>query len=73
MGAPVGADLGTLDFGSALLFKQLGLGEGVGVAFALMVRLNNLTFGLLGVLCLIKLSLVELRHKIVEKIGKIFN
>lgn len=68
---PVSADLGTHDFGSALLFEKMGLGSEAGIVFASIVRAINLTLSIFGIMFLVKTGIQMFQDRIFKKIDRI--
>ena len=68
---PVSADIGTHDFGLALLFEKMGLGREAGVVFASVIRGINLILSVFGIVFLIKTGIQMFQDKISDKIDKL--
>ena len=71
MAPPVSADIGTHDFGSAILFYELGMGQEVGLVFASIFRVLNLILSIFGIFFLIRFGFSFLKEKILGIIERI--
>jgi len=70
---PVPAQLGTLEMSEVMVFQGFGLGAGVGVAFALVLRAMDSLECLMGILIMIKIGFELMRKRILEVIDKFIN
>jgi len=70
---PVSADIGTHDFGLALLFEKMGLGREAGIVFASVIRGINLILSVFGLVFLIKVGIDVLQGRLFKKIDKIIS
>lgn len=71
MAPPVSADIGTHDFVSVFLFKNLGMNPAAGAVFASIIRGVNLILSFVGLFFLIKFGFESLRDSLFKKVEKL--
>lgn len=67
---PVPAQLGTLELSEVMVFQGFGMGAGVGIAFALVLRAMDSLECLMGIIIMIKIGFELIRKRIFEAIDK---
>jgi len=67
---PIPAQLGALEISEGMVFQGFGLGAGVGIAFALVLRAMDSLECLMGIIVMIKIGFELIKRRIFEIIDK---